>query len=240
VYDRYWAAEFATRALPALDRLLLGSLPAAARLLDVCCGTGRVAHALTGRGFAVTGVDASGEMLRLARQNAPEAELRAADARTLGLPAVYDGALCVFDSLNHVTATEELVAVFRNVHAALLEGGAFVFDLNMDEGYRARWRGSSGIVADDHVCVVRARYRPEDGIGETHVTIFRLEGEWRRDDVRLVQRCYSEEQVRAALAAAGFRDVTAHDAQREHAMPGDVGRTFFRGFKREVKVGRDA
>jgi SAM-dependent methyltransferase len=187
---------------------------------------------MTDRGFAVTGADASEEMLRLARRNAPAAEFLAADARTFAMPVVCDAVVCVFDSLNHVTSMEELLVVFRNVHAVLHDGGGFVFDLNMEEGYRARWRGSLGIVADDHVWVMRARYRSDDAIGETDLTIFRREGEWRRDDVRLTQRCYSEEQVRTALATAGFGDVTAHDAERELGMPGGVGRTFFRGFKR--------
>jgi SAM-dependent methyltransferase len=232
VYDRHWAADFAARVLPVLDRLLLASLPAGARLLDLCCGTGQLAHALTARGFAVTGVDVSEEMLRFARRNAPAAELRMADARAFALPAGYDAAFSVFDSLNHVMRIEELTAVFRNVHAALREDGPLVFDLNMEEGYRARWRGSMGIVEDDHVCVLRARYLPEKAVGETDLTVFRLEDQWQREDLRLTQRCYSEEQVRAALGAAGFRDVTTHDAQRELGMAGGVGRTFFRGLKR--------
>jgi SAM-dependent methyltransferase len=241
LYDRYWAGEFAARVLPVLDRLLLAPLPAGARLLDLCCGTGQLAHELTRRGFAVTGVDASEEMLRFARRNAPAAELLAGDARTLSLPAVYDGALCVFDSLNHATAPGELVTVFRNVHAALGQGRAFVFDLNMDEGDRARWRGSSGIVADDHVCVVRGRYRPEDAAGETDLTIFQREGEWRRDDIRLTHRCYSEEQVRTALAAAGF---CRHGARRA-ARAGNAGRRRASVLsrnqaRRKVKVRRDA
>jgi ubiquinone/menaquinone biosynthesis C-methylase UbiE len=45
VYDRYWAGDFATRVLPVLERLLLASLPAGARILDLCCGTGQLARA---------------------------------------------------------------------------------------------------------------------------------------------------------------------------------------------------
>src|SRR5437868_4390317 len=70
IYDRYFGT-YARRVVPALERLLLGSLPGKARILDVCCGTGQLATALTERGFIVTGIDGSREMLRLAQRNAP-------------------------------------------------------------------------------------------------------------------------------------------------------------------------
>jgi hypothetical protein len=97
----------------------------------------------------------------------------------------------------------------------------------MDERSRARWRGSSALVEDDPLCVVRARYRPEAGIGETDVTMLRLDGGWRRTDVRLTQRCYAEEEIRSGVGAAGFEAIGAHDGERDLTFPGGVGRTFF-------------
>jgi ubiquinone/menaquinone biosynthesis C-methylase UbiE len=59
-------------------------------VLDVGCGTGRTAAALTARfGCAVTGVDPSGEMLAVARERAPAADFR--EGRAEALPVV-DGA----------------------------------------------------------------------------------------------------------------------------------------------------
>ena len=54
VYNRYWGG-FATRVLPVLDRLLLDGLPPGSLLLDLCCGTGQLAEALTERGYRVVG-----------------------------------------------------------------------------------------------------------------------------------------------------------------------------------------
>ncbi|MBI4277979.1 MAG: hypothetical protein HY660_05940 [Armatimonadetes bacterium] len=60
------------------------------------------------------------------------------------------------------------------------------------------------------------------------VTLFHLEGGvWQRSDLTLLQRCYAEDEVRAALAAAGFPEVSAYDAVKDLAMAGNVGRTFF-------------
>ena len=122
----------------------------------------------------------------------------------------------------------ELAEVFRNVYAALHDGGRFLFDLNMEEGYRARWRGSIAFVEEDNVCAVRAHFDPEQRIGRNEITMFRrADGAWRRSDVILVQRCYTESEVRGALTEVGFTEVSTREAERDLGMAGNVGRTFF-------------
>ena len=227
LYDRHWGRAFADRAVPALDRLLLDGLPSGSRLLDLCCGTGHLARVLAGRGFVVTGLDGSEEMLKLARRTVSGVEWVLADARSFDLPGTFDAVLSVFDSLNHVLRPEELQAVFGNVHRTLRPGGSFLFDLNMDAGYRARWRGSISGVEADHVYVARATYDPDVGAGRFDVTTFVQRDGWRRQDLTFTQRCYSEDQVRSALDAAGFRVIGAYDAVGDLGLSGDVGRTFF-------------
>ena len=141
VYDRHFG-RFAVRVVPVLERLVFSHLPPGARVLDLCCGTGQLAAALTDRGFAVTGLDGSPGMLRIARRNAPAADFVLADARAFDLPAAFDAAVSTFDSINHVVDPTDLAAVFANVHRALRRGGRFAFDVNTDEGYRCRWWGA--------------------------------------------------------------------------------------------------
>ena len=45
-YNRHWGS-FATRMVPVLEELVLNALPSRARILDLCCGTGQLAHALS-------------------------------------------------------------------------------------------------------------------------------------------------------------------------------------------------
>ena len=227
LYDRHWGRDFTRWGLPVLDQLLLRDLPAGARLLDLCCGTGHLAQALTERGYRVTGVDASAAMLRFARQNAPAVEFVMADARTFSTAPVYAAVVSTFDSLNHLLTHEDLTAAFRTVFDALQPGGRFVFDLNMEAGYQARWHGSFGIVEPDHVGVARAEWRPEDRLGHFHVTLFVQQNGWQRSDLTLTQRCYAEDEIRVLLGRAGFGEVRVYDAQRDFGVPGGVGRTFF-------------
>jgi SAM-dependent methyltransferase len=227
VYDRHWGGGFARRVLPVLDTLVLGSLPPPARLLDLCCGTGQLAGMLTARGYRVTGLDISPRMLAFARRNAPAARFVLGDARTFHQPRAHHAVLCVFDSLNHVPSLAELGAVFRRVHAVLLDGGVFVFDLNDAAGYEARWRGSFSLVEDDTVCVVRSQWRPQERRGDVQVTLFERRRGWRRSDFTLTQHCYDEAEVASALEGAGFATLRIQDAARDLGLAGDVGRTFF-------------
>jgi len=228
LYNRRLGPASVQQFLPVVEQLVLSHCEPGARILDVCCGTGQLAQALARRGYQVAGVDGSREMLRYARINAPEAEFIAEDARSFDLPATCRAAISAFDSLNHVMHLQELTRVFENVYACLEEEGRFLFDLNMEKGYRARWCASSNIVEDDHVAAITHRFDEDARIGTATITIFRLEaGTWSRSDVTLLQRCYSEEEVTSALRATGFIDIQTHDARDDFGWTNEVGRMFF-------------
>ena len=92
----------------------------------------------------------------------------------------------------------------------LKEGGVFLFDLNMEEGYKVSWHDTWGIVEEDHVCVVRNDYRPEEKVARFDATIFRMQDGWQRLDLTLLQKCHSEAEVLSALEVAGFADIHAY------------------------------
>lgn len=228
IYNKYWGADSAQRFFPVLEQLLLPHLPLRARILDLCCGTGQLARALAQRGYSVTGIDGSEEMIRLARMNAPDVEFLVEDARALSLPALYHAVVSTYDSLNHILSLEELSRVFHNVYACLQPGGLFLFDLNMEPGYKARWRGSFGAVEEDHAFIARAGFDEEERIGWFAITIFQLrEAVWHRSDATVLQRCYSEPEIRSALEATGFTDIQTFDAQNDLGWPREIGRMFF-------------
>lgn len=230
-YDRYWTHTIPGQMLGALEQLLLPRVPAGARLLDLCCGTGQVAAALAGRGYRVTGVDGSEEMLRYARRNAPGARFLAADARDFRLAEPCDAAYSVFDSLNHLLSIPDLRRAFAAVREALAPGGLFVFDLNGEASFLRNWRGEThATVEADHVLVVRGSYDAQTRLGCSELTLFRGdEGTWRRSDVAIRERCYDPAEVRDALEREGFA-VEVREAERELGMPAEhAGRLFFLG-----------
>ncbi len=164
IYNTHWAQP--ERLMLPLDRFILPELDPGAEILDLCCGTGQTAAMLTEHGYEVTGIDGSESMLVFARENAPDADFITGDVRTFSMPGRFDAVVSQYDSLNHILSVEELLTVFRNVHAALVPGGVFLFDLNTEEGYLQRWRATSiGHVEDDHAYITHPAYDREDADG---------------------------------------------------------------------------
>ena len=238
IYNRHWG-YFAEKIYPILDHLVLRHLPPGCAVLDLCCGTGQLAAVLTDKGFATTGVDGSEGMIEIARKNAPDVAFFVQDARNISLNRQFSAVFSTFDSLNHVMSLDELEQVFRNVHAVLEDGSYFEFDLNMEEAYLQRWRGSFGIVEDDHVCVARSSRDEKEMIGRMDLTLFEsIATGWKRTDVSLLQRWYRESDIRERLRSAGFvgirtfvRTFESEDPVLEGA-PDDAGRMFFVARKR--------
>jgi SAM-dependent methyltransferase len=232
-YNHYWGAVTAhPPMLDVLDRALFSHLPTDAKVLDICCGTGQLAAVLAKRGFTVTGIDGSARQLEYARRNAPGCEFIHADARDFELPDVFDAALSVYDSLNHIMTLEDLERCFRNVCNSLTPGGPFLFDLNMEEGLLKRWKGSNAHAEEGNAFIMMFFYDAEEKIARAEVTMFRLEeGIWLRSDIDFFQTAYSEEEVTGALRNAGFSDISTYNASRELGQPMGEGRIFFLALK---------
>lgn len=126
------------------DRRLARELPFFERLfehigvrtvVDVGCGTGRHAIALAQRGFDVTGVDPSEEMLETAKATAAamDVKVRFLDGGFGGLAELgvgrSDALICTGNALPHVEGVEGLRAALADFAAVLRPGGALVLHL---------------------------------------------------------------------------------------------------------------
>lgn len=229
LYNKEAAPELINATLPPLEKLLLSHLPEEAHILDLGCGTGQLAQQLLIKGYKVTGIDGSEEMLRLARENAPGGKFIVADARYFEFLSIFDAVVstnCVF---NYIMNFEELRSVFRNVHTALVENGLFVFNLETEEMYQKYVQASrTGGVKDEYAWIYQQRYDPENKIKRCQVTIFNLvEGNWQRSDTTLLEKCHSITEIQSALENVGFAEVSIYDAEHDLAIRGDAGNTYF-------------
>ncbi|MBE9505493.1 MAG: class I SAM-dependent methyltransferase [Chloroflexi bacterium] len=217
VYDLYWGTA-SLLWLRTFGLLVLPRIARGARILDLCCGTGRLAGELSRRGFTLVGLDGSREMLRHGRKNAPTVPLIEADARRFGMRPSFDVVLSTFDSLNHILTLNELQSAFRCVHDCLRPGGLFFFDLNTELGYLRHWNDSSEIVGDDHTMKVTALYDRTRRLGLFRATIEHRAG-GQVEEVELRQRCHASGDVISALEAGGFTDIETFGLEQEAIVP---------------------
>jgi SAM-dependent methyltransferase len=234
-YHRYWSREFHEAAFPILERIWMPRLPAGARILDVCCGTGWLAAMLATRGYRVTGIDESEAMIAYAREAAPAAEFHVAEAAQFHLSGKFDGAASTFDSLNHLIGMAQLEAALRHISAALAPGAPFVFDMLTERGFRTHWGEGFALAREDHALLITgSEYDARTRVAQCQVTMFRLvEGAWRRADMVAREQAYEPDEVARALESAGFGEIVCYDAG-DLGMEGQLGegRTFYVATKR--------
>jgi ubiquinone/menaquinone biosynthesis C-methylase UbiE len=103
-----------------------------ARILELCCGTGRLTLPIAKDGYNISGVDYTSSMLEQAKVKASEGGLEVefieADIRTLDLPKKYNLIFIPFNSIHHLYKNEDLFKAFNVVKNHLKEGGLFLLD----------------------------------------------------------------------------------------------------------------
>ena len=106
-YSRTWFELFleARPSTASEVEFIAGNLPAGAgqRVLDVCCGQGRISNPLALMGHQVLGVDRDGGALDLARSNASRnARYLEMDMRDVEkVPGEFDAVLCWWQSFGY-------------------------------------------------------------------------------------------------------------------------------------------
>jgi cyclopropane fatty-acyl-phospholipid synthase-like methyltransferase len=120
------------RERPYVDRFVALASPGG-HILDLGCGSGKpIARHLLDRGYRVTGIDASIEMLRLARTNCPEAELVHQDIVALALSGPYDG-IVAWDSIFHFPKAQYRT-LFESFHRWLVPDAPLLPYIGGSEG----------------------------------------------------------------------------------------------------------
>lgn len=116
---------------------LIEKIPRKVRILDAGCGFGKpAAKFLSQKGYQVTGIDISKELIKQARKNTPKAEFKIMSMYDLKFPAKTFHAIISFFAILHLEKSKVL-EVFRDFHKMLKDKGYFIFSVNKGkkEGY---------------------------------------------------------------------------------------------------------
>ncbi len=108
------------------------------QLLDIGCSDGRVAHALATKGYHVTGIDLSEDMVRVASKVSENGTLF--KVHLLNMLKIkdlfsepFDGIYCLGNTLVHLSGEEEILDALEKCYATLKSSGILIIQiLNYD------------------------------------------------------------------------------------------------------------
>ena len=151
VYDRF-AYDFDYDAWTDwYEKRILDLRPGSREICDVGCGTGPLAVRLAQKGYKVTGIDLSEDMLRVAsdkvRAWGVPVRLVRQDMRALLLPRRVDAIVCACDGVNYLTVEKSVQRFLKCAREALKPGGVLAFDIS--NAGKLREMGRVGLYGED-------------------------------------------------------------------------------------------
>lgn len=194
-------------------------------VVDIGCGTGSITTELAARGYAMTGVDISSEMLALAERKAEERRVRVRyaeqDMVCLDTGAEADAVICSFDGINYLPDTDAVRSCFSSVAVSLAAGGLFIFDVSSPYKFK-NILGDNAFVydLDEMFLSWQCFFSEKRGVCDYYLTFFeRGGGAWQRYDETQRQRAYSERTLEKIIKGSGmslvakFADVDFSDVK---------------------------
>ena len=223
-----------------IDRMLQKHGGPGKRLLDLGCGTGCISIPLAQRGYQVTGVDISEEMLAAAREKSRALQLdidwRKQDLISLqlfdeaGNEMVFDAAIATFDVFNHLTDPEDLQMLFHTLNPLLTDEGVLLFDVQTP--YKLREYLGNHIFTlhrDDVEYMWENHFDEETQICTMNITFFlrQANGLYRRETMTQEERVYDLDLLRLWLKYSDFETAGVYEELSENDVKPEAHRAVF-------------
>lgn len=207
-YNKYWMKHAPKYFKKALEILLFQHIKKGSNILDVCCGTGHAANIMEKAGYIVEGMDGSQLMLDYAKENAKKCSFFQGDARNFNLGKKYKGITCLFDSINHMLSSDDLLQVFKNIYNHLEDNGVFLFDVNSLESCVNVFMGDVTVVEENTAFISMGSYNEEDKLITYNLTAFiKEDNHYIRQDSVVYEKYYSEKTLMKYLKESGFKNI---------------------------------
>lgn len=116
-------AEFAERAFACFGH------SEGRACMDLACGTGQLLAQMGARGFTLSGLDNSAEMLAATAVRCPDAELVLCDLAIFSFTSRFDVITCFLYSLHYSHPVAAIRETLIRAYQALKPGGVIMFDL---------------------------------------------------------------------------------------------------------------
>lgn len=204
------------------------------RILELACGTGVLSILLADKGYDVTGLDLSTEMVKLAKERGQAANSSATfvegDMLELSEETLFDAVTCYSDSLCYMKDEEALAQVFEGVYLSLKETGTFIFDVHSISKIEEGFKEYSYHYQTDEFAFLWESYPGEVDYSVEHFLTFFVQeetGKFTRYDELHEERTYPLETYLALLKQAGFKTIKTYADFTDDIPTQDSDRWFF-------------
>ena len=187
------------------------------KICECACGTGSLTLPLQRRGFQMTGVDLSREMLWQAAQKARKQGIAIPfvqqDMRELKLHRPMDAVIATCDGVNYLTTDKDLDQFLTSARNAIRPGGALIFDVSTP--HRLKDQLCSGIICEDREDITymwQNRWSERSCCVHMDLCFFIREedGKYRRMEEHQRQRAWDLQMLKRALLRNGYRGVCTY------------------------------
>ncbi len=211
--------SFATGVAAEIVRLLRTSSIGIRRVVDAGCGAGQLTKVLMEAGFEVTAIDASGDLLEIARSAVPGARFVEASIYETPIPPC-EAVVAIGEALSYhegPDADNLLNRLFRNASSVLPSGGMLIFDLvELGDASLAGRIWSSG---EDWAVMVETAEDQSEGTLVRRIETFRGDRDLYRRGCEVHRlRLFDAGAVCAQLSRQGFVVRTAR-SYGDHQLP---------------------
>ena len=180
-------------------------------LLDLACGTGNFSICFANNGIDVIGVDQSEDMLSVAQEKndgltCPVFYL-CQKAEDLELFGTVDGAVCLLDSLNHITDYDCFKTAISKTALFLEPQCLFIFDLNTVYKHQKTLGNNSFRIKKGNVtCYWSNSYNKNDNSVKIQLQFVQKEGFLKKSYYceEFLERAYTEQEILSAIKDAGL------------------------------------
>lgn len=186
-------------------------------IADLGCGTGSFCLEMAKRGYDMTGIDISADMLSIAKQKADSAGADILfldqDMTSFELYGTMGAITCLVDSINYITYKNDMKRMFRLVNNYLDPGGLFVFDVNSPYKFEKILSSNVFCETGDISYIWQNSFDRRSGLCRFDLTFFVKEGEYyRRFDETHYERSYGTDELARMLRAAGLTVLGIYEA----------------------------
>lgn len=223
------------------------------QLLDLGCGTGNITIPLAQKGYAITAIDLSAEMLAQAEEKANDlrenGEVLSIDWQQQDMTALdlydaednfmlFDGVIATFDAFNYITEPEALQFLLQDLADHMQDNGILIFD--MQTPYKLREYLGNNIYTlhrPDVEYVWENHFDEEEQICQMDITFFLRQenGLYQRVTESHAERVYEPELMHIWLGLAGFDVLGIYRELSEEALEAESHRAVFVARRRPVE-----